>query len=239
MTHCSMLSMPSRSTDQMQTETVRVSPFSSLSSKSSIWRSPTTWPSPWKRETIRSNLFGPFTISIECAIRHLLVVGNSQVDAGADTVTRRFRRATRPYGREFLSGCPSATTTRRVIGADRPGTVHEWRCRPESSEGTRIREPSVRRRPPRRRYGRHRPSRGRGGRPRRRPRRDAVAVRADARGAGVDAAEEVDAPDRLVAGHAPDQLDGRGRRLEIGEEPLLGLRGIDVLALNGWIGSGL
>ncbi len=45
-----------------------------------------------------------------------------------------------------------------------------------------------------------------------------AAARIDARGASVDATEEVDAPDRLVAGHAPDQLDGRGRRLEVGKE---------------------
>ena len=50
---------------------------------------------------------------------------------------------------------------------------------------------------------------------------DAVAARVDARGAGVDVAQQVHAPDRLVAGQRPHELDGHGRRLEVGEKSLL------------------
>lgn len=53
------------------------------------------------------------------------------------------------------------------------------------------------------------------------PDEDVVSERVDARGAGVDVAQQVYAPDRLVAGQRPHELDGHGRRLEVGEELLL------------------
>ncbi|HAU66331.1 TPA: hypothetical protein DCW61_03225 [Candidatus Uhrbacteria bacterium] len=46
-------------------------------------------------------------------------------------------------------------------------------------------------------------------------------VRIDARGAGVDAVEQVHTPDRLVCSHAPNQLDSSGHCLEVTEETLL------------------
>ena len=48
-----------------------------------------------------------------------------------------------------------------------------------------------------------------------------VAVRVDARGASVEATEEVDAPDRLVDSHPPDLFGSVGHHLEVGEELLL------------------
>ena len=45
--------------------------------------------------------------------------------------------------------------------------------------------------------------------------------RVDARGAGVQTPKQVHAPNRLVAGQRPHELDGHGHRLEVGEESLL------------------